>query len=33
MGVKILYQLPHEGEIELLLQAAVEIVFRYEIFE
>jgi len=29
----ILHQCPHEGEIEPLLQAAVEVVFRNEIFE
>jgi hypothetical protein len=32
-GVEILNQRPHEGEIEPLLQAAVEVVLRNEIFE
>jgi hypothetical protein len=33
VGVELLDQLPDEGEIEPLLQSAVEIVLRNEIFE
>jgi hypothetical protein len=33
MGVEVLHQFPGEGEVELLFQAAVEVVLRNELFE